>query len=383
LNLKTAARRLGVHYQTAYRWVRSGQLVAVKVGAGYEISDAALARFQAQQVALQRVPEAGANPNVATAAPTREQALSALDEMLAGVSLDGSPVVERAVRLSADVLGDGAIVSLRDDDGDFEVAHVAHMNPLVEPTVAGIARDAPFTRKFAHMVVATGRTLHVPQVPQRDVRRCLRPELHEHLIDGSLFSLICVPIASRERVDGTFLVLRDRPGYPYTTEDVEFVEALARRVSIALRRSDSYRAAWAARGRTVEAVAALVHDFPSVGDAPRRAVDAALDDIVVDEPDTPVAVLDLELRHIACTKAYAEMFGCDLTDTIGRSLTELVADPVHVRSALQKLFIAELDFRTLEARPADAPGAVLHAAMVRRADASPWGVVIVGHALPS
>ena len=38
MNLKTAALRLGVHYQTAYRWVRSGQLVAVKVGAGYEIS---------------------------------------------------------------------------------------------------------------------------------------------------------------------------------------------------------------------------------------------------------------------------------------------------------------------------------------------------------
>ena len=49
MNLKTAARQLGVHYQTAYRWVRSGQLVAVKVGAGYEISDAALSRFQAQR----------------------------------------------------------------------------------------------------------------------------------------------------------------------------------------------------------------------------------------------------------------------------------------------------------------------------------------------
>ena len=58
MNLKTAARQLGVHYQTAYRWVRSGQLVAVKVGAGYEISDAALSRFQAQRAAMERVPEA-------------------------------------------------------------------------------------------------------------------------------------------------------------------------------------------------------------------------------------------------------------------------------------------------------------------------------------
>ena len=62
MNLKTAALRLGVHYQTAYRWVRSGQLVAVKVGAGYEISEAAVARLQAQRAATERMPE-GAAPS--------------------------------------------------------------------------------------------------------------------------------------------------------------------------------------------------------------------------------------------------------------------------------------------------------------------------------
>ena len=29
---ETAARELGVHNQTAYKWVRSGELIAVKVG---------------------------------------------------------------------------------------------------------------------------------------------------------------------------------------------------------------------------------------------------------------------------------------------------------------------------------------------------------------
>ena len=57
MNLKTAALRLGVHYQTVYRWVRSGQLVAVKVGAGYEVSDAAVERLLAQRTATGRTPE--------------------------------------------------------------------------------------------------------------------------------------------------------------------------------------------------------------------------------------------------------------------------------------------------------------------------------------
>ena len=46
MDLQTAADRLGVHYQTAYRWVRDGSLRAVKRGSVYEIDDAELERFQ-------------------------------------------------------------------------------------------------------------------------------------------------------------------------------------------------------------------------------------------------------------------------------------------------------------------------------------------------
>lgn len=43
IDLETAARLLGVHYQTAYRWVRTGALPAVKVGSGYRLSAADVA----------------------------------------------------------------------------------------------------------------------------------------------------------------------------------------------------------------------------------------------------------------------------------------------------------------------------------------------------
>lgn len=46
VDLQTAADRLGVHYQTAYRWVRDGSLRAVKRGSVYEIDDTELERFQ-------------------------------------------------------------------------------------------------------------------------------------------------------------------------------------------------------------------------------------------------------------------------------------------------------------------------------------------------
>jgi excisionase family DNA binding protein len=45
LELADAARELGVHYQTAYRWVREGALRAVKVGKSYRVERKDLDRF--------------------------------------------------------------------------------------------------------------------------------------------------------------------------------------------------------------------------------------------------------------------------------------------------------------------------------------------------
>jgi MerR family transcriptional regulator, light-induced transcriptional regulator len=48
LNLKQAARRLGVHYMTAYRYVRQGKLAATSDGASWRVSEAAVEDFLAE-----------------------------------------------------------------------------------------------------------------------------------------------------------------------------------------------------------------------------------------------------------------------------------------------------------------------------------------------
>ena len=45
MDLQSAADRLGVHYQTAYRWVREGALRAVKIGSAYEVAESEVERF--------------------------------------------------------------------------------------------------------------------------------------------------------------------------------------------------------------------------------------------------------------------------------------------------------------------------------------------------
>lgn len=49
MDLRGAADALGVHYQTAYGWVRQGLLPARKVGRGYQISDDDVTAFAARR----------------------------------------------------------------------------------------------------------------------------------------------------------------------------------------------------------------------------------------------------------------------------------------------------------------------------------------------
>jgi len=50
VTLHEAADRLGVHYQTAYRWVRRGELPAVKIAGTYVVDDHDLVAFAAARV---------------------------------------------------------------------------------------------------------------------------------------------------------------------------------------------------------------------------------------------------------------------------------------------------------------------------------------------
>lgn len=58
VDLQAAADELGVHYQTAYRWVRSGRLAAVRVGGKYLVSATDIAELDR----IRRAPAAPPRP---------------------------------------------------------------------------------------------------------------------------------------------------------------------------------------------------------------------------------------------------------------------------------------------------------------------------------
>lgn len=98
LDLRTAADELGVHYQTAYRWVRSGRLAARRVQGKYVVDRVDLVEFERERATPQPV----ATPSSARldrSADRLRQLLLDGDEGMARMLIrrlsdDGTPVVD-------------------------------------------------------------------------------------------------------------------------------------------------------------------------------------------------------------------------------------------------------------------------------------------------
>jgi len=367
VNLKTAARRLGVHYQTAYRWVRSGELVAVKVGSGYEISDAALARFQAQRAALERVPDV--EPAGGTTAREQGGGLQLLDEMVEAVLTDPRAVEHHAARTISTMLGDTAVVRVVGAEGAHRVAF-DHTDPRRAVLLGALVHDGWQHELFADRARDEGSAVMVPQVAQRDVRPTVRREFHQFLGDFGLFSAIVAPVMVGGEARGTVFAARDEPGRPYAPDARDFVAAVAARVACAHDRAERARHAWALRERLVRELA----------NAPATALSEWLDTAVEDEE--PVAIADPETHILGATKGFARLVGSTVAE-LG-AIPELIDDEEGVRTVCERLLDGEIDFFSVASGVGRDPASrvMLHGGVVRLPDATPRCIVVVAHPLP-
>ncbi len=83
MNLQQAADQLGVHYQTAYRWVRTGELRAHKAGRSYDVDVDDVARFAVTRSAPVAPPSTVRVRSWATLSDRLLNALLAGDELAA------------------------------------------------------------------------------------------------------------------------------------------------------------------------------------------------------------------------------------------------------------------------------------------------------------
>jgi excisionase family DNA binding protein len=120
LNLKQVAARLGVHYMTAYRYVRTGRLDAHQEGTAWLVEPEAVARFLRAATGPTEATSAPGTPSVDWAARLRHP-------LLTGDEVGAWRVVEQALTAGrspqdvyVEVLG-GALAGI-DDDGPSGIA---------------------------------------------------------------------------------------------------------------------------------------------------------------------------------------------------------------------------------------------------------------------
>ena len=107
--------------------------------------------------------------------------------------------------------------------------------------------------------------------------------------------------------------------------------------------------------------------------------------LLAEAGDHAAALLDLDLRHVAITEAYAELFSTDPDAITGAALAPMAVEDEALRDALARVLFGEIDYCQIPVDIVASPGArrMVHAAMVRDDDATPRAIVIVAHAIPA
>jgi excisionase family DNA binding protein len=371
MNLKTAAAKLSVHYQTAYKLVRSGSLAAVKIGGTYEISEAALERYRAEREALRSAACELRQP-IGWATRDIESGLEEVRTVARSTTTTPRGLYDTVAKVAAECIGDLCTVRARNGDG-FEVVAFHDTDPKRRAALAAIIDGYGFGDTGPGGTVAQARasqqTVLVPHVPQDHVRRSIDPQHRQFLDDAGVHSLIAAPAVVDGVVEAVVVLNRAAPGAPYGDEHVAIADALVRALEVGLRRTAAYRAGWERRCAIVQAVRRHVRN----GDA-----GIPVEGLLHDDGFAEVVYDFGQVVH--ANLATTGFVGGDARALVGHFTDE--GKP----AAGDRLYDGDLEFhdeeRDVQLSNGEARRLILHRGLVRDAAAEPRALVVVAQPVP-
>ena len=361
MNLKAAARRLGLHYQTAYRHVRSGELVAVKLGATYEVSEAAIEQFRRHRDELSTFSSddefSGEHDQHAAASPL-ETLRADLGLMLNRTTLSAQPVFDRIVRHAINEIGDGCVLRLLADDGvALRTAAIAHLDPTAHTLLAAI-QDSPLPLSLDDhelQALRDGDVQRVDFLRQDAARRMIPREFLQYGDQLRFFGLLAMPVRSAAgAVVGLLTITRSRPGWAFDDRAEECARELANWAAAAHARLATARAGWKARSSIHRAVEVVLAIDPT-------QLAAQLDSLLSGLADVSVgaAALSTDGTLIAANAWFGPEFASVIGDT----------------AAWDRLLSGDTDFLDTQL---DMPDSRVdaHWAVAKRPDATPQVIIV-------
>ncbi|HEX5163860.1 MAG TPA: ATP-binding protein, partial [Thermomicrobiales bacterium] len=179
-------------------------------------------------------------------AAARLRALAEASHAFAEASLDLPAVLDAVARSAGELIGDQCILRLLSDESDLLPA-VAVYHPDGErraQLAEFLAREAQHANEgLVGSVVATGRPVFIPATDLDALRTTITAGHVEDIERVPLHSIIIVLVRVHERPIGTLGLGRERPGEPYTEEDLLLLQELADRAGLAIENARLFREA--------------------------------------------------------------------------------------------------------------------------------------------
>lgn len=248
MNLKQAAHRLSVHYQTAYRWVRDGRLSAVKVGNRYEVSEAAIEQFLSQRASLAEVPLGPETESVPAMTAPSPATLSELKVLARQTRMTAQPCFDAATVLAGSVIGDVAVLRLLDGTGRLllPVSSFAASPEIRASVVGAVSAAGSFPRDTPHWSAAEqSGEVHVVHHMPRDMMRELFGEEGRFAGRGvSVLSAAVAPMIVSGEYVGGLLAVKSESYAPFGDGETGLLREAAELCAASHRRAVEFERAW-------------------------------------------------------------------------------------------------------------------------------------------
>jgi excisionase family DNA binding protein len=233
IDLQTAADQLGVHYQTAYKWVRSGQLPADLVCNKYLVDPAEVEAFAAlrQQPALRTVrkPRLGfANVSKDFTGALLEGDANRATAMISGLASDGVPLTVAIEEVIAPALRD---IGTAWHNGEVSIWQ-EHRGTAIVERILGEHNPNPRGRRRGNVAVASLEgDLH--GLPALMAAAALREvNWHVHLLGANLPAIELVDFCQQQSPDLVVVTVSMPDREEHVASVVTQVESLGIRILV-------------------------------------------------------------------------------------------------------------------------------------------------------
>jgi len=194
----------------------------------------------------------------------RLQVLAEASRRFSEAILDFQALLDEVSQRIAQLLGDACVIRLLSEDGQWlELVAVYHPNPEAIALIREILSASPqrINEGLTSSVMQTGQPLLIPVVSQEELHASAKQEYLPYLDRFGVNSILIVPLRVRGRVIGVLHLSRDRPGRPYTVDDLVFLQDLADRAALAIDNARLYSQALEANRLKDDFLAIVSHEL--------------------------------------------------------------------------------------------------------------------------